>query len=92
VIVGKYLLLGNRLPELMTGVSEHTLEVVQTSSPEVRYAEQFRFPLLQDVGDRDDIVVEERVPGAQRQVKLFQLLIERLTNDLRGRVEFVDPS
>src|SRR4051812_42104557 len=66
--------------EVQTHLGQHFLDLVQRLAAEVRSAEHFRFALLHEVADVDDVVVLQAVGRTHRQLELVHLLEE-------GRVE-----
>src|ERR1700724_3493551 len=66
--------------EVQAHLGQHFLDLVQRLAAEVRGAEHFRFRLLHEVADIDDVVVLQAVRRTHRQFQLVDLLEE-------GRVE-----
>src|SRR3984885_9604507 len=63
--------------EMQTHLGQHFLDLVQRLAAEVRGTEHFRFRLLHEIADVDDVVVLQAVRRTHRQFELVDLLEER---------------
>ncbi len=66
---------------------EHFLDLVERLAPEVRRAQHFRFALLHQIADIDDVVVLQAVGRSHRELELVDLLEEgRVERKIRDRL------
>src|SRR6478752_2910034 len=63
--------------EMQTHLGQHFLDLVERLATEVRGTEHFRFRLLHEIADIDDVVVLQAVRRTHRQFELVDLLEER---------------
>src|SRR3984893_8791577 len=63
--------------EVEAHLGQHFLDLIQRFAPEIRCAEHFRFALLNEIPDVDNIVVLQAIRRTHREFELIDLFEER---------------